>query len=132
MRRVLVTGGCGFIGSNFVRMLLAEEPDASVINLDLLTYALMQVDGCAEAVGLFEHRLTLGPPRSDTLMSLGACLERTGDPLRALAEYQRALEVDASFEPALEGCVRLFEALGRAAEAAPFRARLEALRRRAG
>jgi dTDP-glucose 4,6-dehydratase len=39
MRRVLVTGGCGFIGSNFVRLLLAEESDAHVVNLDLLTYA---------------------------------------------------------------------------------------------
>ncbi len=38
-RTVLVTGGCGFIGSNFVRLLLAERPDWSVINLDLLTYA---------------------------------------------------------------------------------------------
>ena len=37
--RVLVTGGCGFIGSNFVRHLLREEPDAEVTNLDLLTYA---------------------------------------------------------------------------------------------
>jgi dTDP-glucose 4,6-dehydratase len=39
MRRVLVTGGLGFIGSNFVRMLLAEEVDAEVVNLDLMTYA---------------------------------------------------------------------------------------------
>jgi dTDP-glucose 4,6-dehydratase len=39
MKRILVTGGCGFIGSNFVRMLLQEEPDAHVVNLDLLTYA---------------------------------------------------------------------------------------------
>ncbi len=37
--RVLVTGGCGFIGSCFIRRLLDEEPDASVVNLDLLTYA---------------------------------------------------------------------------------------------
>jgi len=37
--RVLVTGGCGFIGSNFVRLLLREDPRAEVINLDLLTYA---------------------------------------------------------------------------------------------
>ena len=37
--RVLVTGGCGFIGSNFVRLLLREEPEAQVVNLDLLTYA---------------------------------------------------------------------------------------------
>jgi dTDP-glucose 4,6-dehydratase len=39
MKRILVTGGCGFIGSNFVRLLLQEEPDAHVVNLDLLTYA---------------------------------------------------------------------------------------------
>jgi len=39
MRQVLVTGGCGFIGSSFVRMLLSEEPDIEVVNLDLLTYA---------------------------------------------------------------------------------------------
>ena len=39
MRRVLVTGGSGFIGSNFVRLLMAAEPDCEVVNLDLLTYA---------------------------------------------------------------------------------------------
>ncbi|HEY5625422.1 MAG TPA: GDP-mannose 4,6-dehydratase, partial [Dehalococcoidia bacterium] len=35
----LVTGGCGFIGSNFILRLLRERPDANVINLDKLTYA---------------------------------------------------------------------------------------------
>ncbi len=38
MTTVLVTGGCGFIGSCFVRMLL-RETDYEVINLDALTYA---------------------------------------------------------------------------------------------
>jgi dTDP-glucose 4,6-dehydratase len=37
--KVLVTGGCGFIGSNFIRRLLTEHPDDSVVNLDKLTYA---------------------------------------------------------------------------------------------
>jgi dTDP-glucose 4,6-dehydratase len=37
--RILVTGGCGFIGSNFVRLLLEGEPAVQVVNLDLLTYA---------------------------------------------------------------------------------------------
>jgi dTDP-glucose 4,6-dehydratase len=37
--KLLVTGGAGFIGSNFVRHFLAEHPDDSVIVLDKLTYA---------------------------------------------------------------------------------------------
>lgn len=39
MQNVLVTGGAGFIGSNFVRYLLQTEPQARVVNLDVLTYA---------------------------------------------------------------------------------------------
>lgn len=37
--QVLVTGGAGFIGSNFVRYLLGLEPQVQIINLDILTYA---------------------------------------------------------------------------------------------
>lgn len=39
MRNVLVTGGAGFIGANFVRYLLQAESQAHVTNLDALTYA---------------------------------------------------------------------------------------------
>ena len=38
-RRVLVTGGAGFVGSHFVQHLLATDPTVQVVNLDLLTYA---------------------------------------------------------------------------------------------
>ncbi len=38
-RRMLVTGGAGFIGSNFLRLLLAERPELRIVNLDALTYA---------------------------------------------------------------------------------------------
>jgi len=37
--RILVTGGAGFIGSNFIRYLLEKYPDCKIINLDKLTYA---------------------------------------------------------------------------------------------
>jgi dTDP-glucose 4,6-dehydratase len=36
---MLVTGGCGFIGSNFIRYILGKYKDYKVINLDKLTYA---------------------------------------------------------------------------------------------
>lgn len=39
MHRILITGGAGFIGSNFVRYLLQNEPDVRIVNLDILTYA---------------------------------------------------------------------------------------------
>jgi dTDP-glucose 4,6-dehydratase len=36
---ILITGGCGFIGSNFIRYLLETDPEVRIVNLDLLTYA---------------------------------------------------------------------------------------------
>lgn len=37
--RLLVTGGCGFIGSHFVRAWLRDNPSDSIVNVDCLTYA---------------------------------------------------------------------------------------------
>lgn len=51
MRRILVTGGAGFIGSNFVRMVLSERPDCFVVNLDKLTYA----GNLENLAGLLDH-----------------------------------------------------------------------------
>ncbi|MGE5681696.1 MAG: GDP-mannose 4,6-dehydratase, partial [Bacillota bacterium] len=39
MKNVLVTGGAGFIGSNFINHILKERDDYNIINLDKLTYA---------------------------------------------------------------------------------------------
>ena len=39
MKKILITGGCGFIGSNFIRYILNKHPEYNVTNLDKLTYA---------------------------------------------------------------------------------------------
>ncbi|MGE3804571.1 MAG: GDP-mannose 4,6-dehydratase, partial [Gemmataceae bacterium] len=39
MAPILVTGGCGFIGSNYIRMLLDGDAEVRIVNLDALTYA---------------------------------------------------------------------------------------------
>lgn len=39
MQNVLVTGGAGFIGSNFIHYLMRQAPNVRVVNLDVLTYA---------------------------------------------------------------------------------------------
>lgn len=38
-KRILVTGGAGFIGSNFIRYMLKKYPEVRIVNLDKLTYA---------------------------------------------------------------------------------------------
>jgi dTDP-glucose 4,6-dehydratase len=37
--KILVTGGCGFIGSNFILYMLGSDKDCAIVNLDALTYA---------------------------------------------------------------------------------------------
>src|SRR6185503_2566420 len=56
-KRILVTGGAGFIGSNFVHFLLARHPGAHVVVLDALTYAGRRenLDGIAADQLTFVH-----------------------------------------------------------------------------
>ncbi len=39
MKKIMITGGAGFIGVNLIRYILAEKPDWQIINFDTLTYA---------------------------------------------------------------------------------------------
>lgn len=59
MKTILVTGGCGFIGSNFVRYLLERYPAYSVINLDKLTYA-GNPENLADVAGDARYRFVKG------------------------------------------------------------------------
>ena len=66
-RRFLVTGGAGFIGSNFVRHVLENEPRSTVTNLDALTYA--GVEATATELGSFDrHSFMLGDIRDVDLV----------------------------------------------------------------
>lgn len=62
MKNVLVTGGAGFIGSNFIRHLLEVEPDVQIINFDNLTYA-----------GSEENLLNLPDPSRHTFIREDIC-----------------------------------------------------------
>ena len=69
VRHLLVTGGAGFIGSNFVRYWLERHPDDLVVNLDLLTYAgnlanLADLPGDQEA----RYRFVRGDIRNQELV----------------------------------------------------------------
>jgi dTDP-glucose 4,6-dehydratase len=66
-RRYLVTGGAGFIGSNFVRHVLANEPAATVTNLDALTYAGVKATA-DELDALGRHTFVLGDIRDSELV----------------------------------------------------------------
>jgi dTDP-glucose 4,6-dehydratase len=55
----LVTGGAGFIGSNFIRFFLRNYPDEAIVNLDKLTYA-GNLDNVAEFEGDPRYRFVRG------------------------------------------------------------------------
>jgi dTDP-glucose 4,6-dehydratase len=72
--RLLVTGGCGFIGSNFIRYILQHYKPASVTNVDALTYAgnPANLDGVVEEHGeryeFFKADIA-NPDQMDALMT---------------------------------------------------------------
>ena len=55
MRTILVTGGCGFIGSNFIQIILEKFGDIKIVNIDKLTYAGNPLNN----IKLDNHRYTM-------------------------------------------------------------------------
>jgi dTDP-glucose 4,6-dehydratase len=68
-RCILVTGGAGFIGSNFVRFLLETEPDVEVVNLDALTYA-GNLASLGDCLSLSRHHFVRGNITNSELVRL--------------------------------------------------------------
>jgi dTDP-glucose 4,6-dehydratase len=73
-RHILLTGGAGFIGSNFVRLALRSRPDLRITNLDLLTYS-GNLENLAELEGNPRHRFVKGDICDGVLVArlLGEC-----------------------------------------------------------
>jgi len=75
MRNILVTGGAGFIGTNFVRLILAQKPNVHIYNLDALTYA-----------GSLENLHDLPDPKRHTFIQGDICDRELVD--RLLKEHE--------------------------------------------
>ena len=68
MRSVLITGGAGFIGSNFVRHLLAAEPTTRIVNLDCLSYG-GSLENLTNLPGTERHQFVQGDIADGTLVA---------------------------------------------------------------
>jgi dTDP-glucose 4,6-dehydratase len=66
-RTLLVTGGAGFIGSNFIRYVLGKYPGAKIINLDKLTYA-GNLDNLADVETSPRYEFIRGDVRSQEIV----------------------------------------------------------------
>ncbi len=98
-RRLLVTGGAGFLCTNYVRLLLAEMPDTEIASLDALTYA----GGAVNLAGLDEahpgrHRLIRADIR-DRAAVAAAFAEFRPD---TLVNFAAESHVDRSIDNPLE------------------------------
>ncbi len=109
---VLVTGGCGFIGSNLVRLLLAERPDWRVVNLDKLTYA-GNAENLADLAGNPRYRFVRGDVSNGELVAEIFRTERIDGVMHLAAEshVDRSILAPAVFiETNVRGTQVLLEA----------------------
>src|SRR3972149_5955064 len=98
--KILVTGGAGFIGSNFVRYILREHPGYKVVNLDKLTYAgnlenLKGVEGNPDYT--FVQGDTLDAKLITSLLE-GPHPAPSRQPLTAIINFAAESHVDRSIE----------------------------------
>jgi dTDP-glucose 4,6-dehydratase len=90
MPTLFVTGGCGFIGSNFVRHLLTSDPTVRVINFDALTYA-GNLANLADVANHPRYRFVKGD-----ITDRSAVLNALGDGVDAIINFAAESHVDRS------------------------------------
>lgn len=88
--RWFITGGAGFIGSNFVRLVLAERPDVEVVNYDALTYA-GNLENLAEVSDNPKYRLVRG-----LIQDTGAASEALSEGAEVIVNFAAESHVDRS------------------------------------
>jgi len=93
--KLLVTGGAGFIGSNFIRYFLKAHPESSIVNLDKLTYA-GNLQNLSEVESAANYRFVRGDICDSEL--LGSLLEH----LDAVVHFAAETHVDRSIADARE------------------------------
>lgn len=95
MKRVFITGGAGFIGSAFVRLLMAEKPHCEIVNFDALTYA-GNLDNLSE-VDAPNYQFVHGD-----ITDKSAVLEALVNSTDAIVNFAAESHVDRSIESADE------------------------------
>ena len=94
--QLLVTGGAGFIGSNFIRYFFEKHPDAHVLNLDKLTYA-GNLDNLAAVQSLPQYAFCRGDVGDADLVA-----KLLGEGIDAVVHFAAETHVDRSIADARE------------------------------
>jgi len=94
--RLFITGGAGFIGSNHIRLLLAEDPSVEIVNFDALTYA-GNLDNLADVASDPRYRFVRGD-----ICDARAVVDALDEGTDAIVHFAAESHVDRSIESAAE------------------------------